>query len=139
MRFARIIAVTGGGTAIALALGAASTPTALSQAAPGLWELSGVPGAKAPARECLMDVAALAQVEHRGKGCSRQLIRQTASGALFEYSCGGGDFGRSELNVITPRSLRVDTQGISGGLPFHYVLQARRIGDCAGRQTAQRH
>lgn len=131
--------LTGAGAGLALALGAATGPAALSQAAPGLWELNGVPGAKAPARQCLMDVAALAQVEHRGKGCSRHLIRQTPSGALFEYSCGGGDFGRSELNLVTPRSVRIDTQGISGGLPFHYVVQARRVGDCGARQSAQAH
>jgi len=39
---------------------------------------------------------------------------------------------------VTPRSLRLDTQGISDGLPFHYVAQARRVGDCPA-QTASRH
>jgi len=26
--------------------------------------------------------------------------------------------------------MRIDTQGISGNLPFHYQLHARRVGDC---------
>jgi hypothetical protein len=34
------------------------------------------------------------------------------------------------MTVITPRSIRIETQGISGDLPFNYVLQARRIGEC---------
>jgi hypothetical protein len=41
--------------------------------------------------------------------------------------------------LITPRSIRIETQGISGDLPFNYVLQARRVGDCANRQAARAH
>ena len=52
------------------------------------------------------------------------------SSATIEYHCAGADFGRSEIDVITPRSLRIETQGISDGLPFNYVLQARRVGEC---------
>jgi hypothetical protein len=35
--------------------------------------------------------------------------------------------------------LRISTQGISGGLPFNYVLQARRIGDCQKNLATTRH
>jgi hypothetical protein len=41
--------------------------------------------------------------------------------------------------VLTPRSLRIATQGISGGLPFNYVLQARRVDDCAKSASVTRH
>jgi len=34
------------------------------------------------------------------------------------------------MTLITPRSLRIDTQGISDNLPFHYQLYARRVSDC---------
>jgi hypothetical protein len=37
------------------------------------------------------------------------------------------------VTLITPRSLRIDTQGISGGYPFHYQIHARRVGNCAAR------
>jgi hypothetical protein len=139
MRLGKTIAISTAGVAAAVALcAAAKPPLALSQAAPGLWEVTGVPGAKA-IRQCLGDVLALAQFEHRTENCERHVIRDGVSSTTVEYSCPGGGFGRSELGVITPRSLRIDTQGISGDLPFHYVAQARRVGDCPSHQTASRH
>jgi len=50
--------------------------------------------------------------------------------AEINYNCADGGFGRSAVTLLTPRSLTIDTQGISGGLPFHYKLYARRMGDC---------
>ena len=50
--------------------------------------------------------------------------------SVIDYNCGAAGFGHSEVNVITPRSIRIATQGISDGLPFNYVLQAHRIADC---------
>jgi hypothetical protein len=121
----------------ALALAAVAQPSVFTQAQPGLWEISGVPNSKAPIRQCVPDVAKLAEFEHRGKNCSAKVISSNASSTLVEYSCGGAGFGRSQVDAITPRSLRIDTQGISNQLPFNYVLQVRRIGDCP--QQAQRH
>ena len=123
----------------ALALTAAQRPAALAQTVPGLWEIDGFPGARAPARECVSDVAALAQFEHRSKSCRRNVVSDGPSSTVIQYSCAGSEFGRSKMTVITPRSLRIETQGISDNLPFGYVLQARRIGDCPARQTAARH
>ncbi|MFL6743798.1 MAG: DUF3617 domain-containing protein, partial [Sphingomicrobium sp.] len=91
----------------------------------------GVPGAKSPPRQCVSDVLALARYEHRGKNCSSKTISQSASSVVVEYSCGGAGFGHSKLDVITPRSLRIETQGVSDNLPFSYVLQAHRLGDCS--------
>ncbi len=120
------------------ALAAAAQPSVFAQAQSGLWEISGVPGIKAPLKQCMVDVAKLAEFEHRGKSCTAKVISNSASSTVVEYSCGSAGFGRSEIDAITPRSLRIDTQGISNQLPFSYVLQARRIGDCP-QQTAQRH
>ena len=78
----------------------------------------------------------LARFEHRGRNCSAKTVREAGSTSVIEYVCGSAGFGHSEVNVITPRSLRIETQGISQGLPFNYVLQAHRIADCG---TAQRH
>ena len=138
MRLGRFLAIVGAGVSCALVLGAATKPAALAQVAPGLWEVSGVPGAKAPIRQCVADLLALAQFEHRSENCSRHVIRDVGNSATVEYTCPGGGFGRTEVGVVTPRSLRLDTQGISDGLPFHYVAQARRVGDCPA-QTASRH
>jgi len=139
MRLGRLSILTAVGVGALVTLSAATPPKALSQAAPGLWEASGIPGAKAPVRQCLGDVLALAQFEHRTENCSRQVIRDDATMTTVEYSCPGGGFGRSEIAFVTPRSLRIETQGISDGLPFHYVLQARRVGDCPSHQSAARH
>ena len=124
---------------IAFALTAAQRPVALAQAAPGLWEIDGLPGAKAPARECVADVAALAQFEHRAKSCRRNVVSDGPSSTVIQYSCAGSEYGRSKMTLITPRSLRIETQGISDNLPFAYVLQARRVGECPARATAARH
>ena len=133
------LALIAAAPAMALALVAAQQPAALAQTAPGLWEIAGLPGAKAPARECVADVLALAQFEHRAKSCRRNVVGDGPSSAVITYTCAGSEFGRTKMTVITPRSLRIETQGISDNLPFAYVLQARRVGDCPSRETAARH
>ena len=75
----------------------AAQPSALAQVAGGLWEISGVPGTKAPVRQCVADVAALAQFEHRGANCSRKVLSATAGARRsISYKCGGAGFGQSE-------------------------------------------
>ena len=129
------------GTAIAgaVALTAAQLPPPFAQTQPGQWEIEGAPGAKAPVKQCVADVASLARFEHRGKSCGAKVISSTTSSVLVDYSCGSAGFGRSQVDVITPRSLRIATQGISDQLPFNYVLQARRVGDCPEQSAALRH
>lgn len=119
-------------------LAGATDPSALAQTQPGLWEISGSPGIKDPVRQCVPSVAALAQFEHRGQTCLRRVVSSDAVSTVIEYSCGSAGFGRSKVDVITPRSLRIETQGISTKLPFSYVLQAHRIADCP-QQPAARH
>jgi hypothetical protein len=113
---------------LAFALAAAGSPSALSQAAGGEWELSrqGSP----PVRLCVAKPERLAQFEHRNASCKLNVIRDSGSDATISYTCPGGSFGQTKISVLTPRSLRIQTQGISGGAPFNYVLQARRMGDC---------
>ncbi|GAA4721200.1 hypothetical protein GCM10023325_17930 [Sphingomonas lutea] len=121
------------GAVAALTLTAAQRPSALAQASAGVWEVSGAPGAQANVRQCVADVATLAQFEHRQKSCKRNLLTESASSVVIQYECSGGDFGRSKVTVVTPRSLKIETQGISDRLPFSYTLQARRVGDCPER------
>ncbi len=135
----RRIALLAAGAGGVLTLAAAQTPVALRATSPGLWEITGVPGVKAPVRQCVADPAALAQFEHRGKSCSRSVITDGPSSTVIHYNCPAGEFGESRLTVITPRSLRIETQGISHNLPFNYVIQARRVGDCPGAATAAAH
>ena len=120
-------------------LAAAQQPSGLAVAQPGLWEISGAPGAKAPVRQCLADVATLARFEHRSGNCTAKVLKSAGTRTSIEYSCGANGFGHSEIELITPRSLRISTQGISDGLPFNYVLQARRIDDCPKSASVIRH
>lgn len=119
-----------GGAALVITLGAAQRPKALAPTQPGLWEISGAPGASAPLRQCVASTAELAQFEHRRGTCTRVVTRDTPAWAEIHYTCTGGGFGRSKLTLITPRSLRIETQGISDNAPFNYVIQARRVADC---------
>jgi hypothetical protein len=111
-----------------LALTALARPAVFSQTAAGLWEISRSDGGRR--NICVPDPVLLAQYEHFRGRCTREVIRDQGRLAEISYSCAGGGFGQSRVEQITPRSLRIETQGISGDAPFHYVLQARRIGDC---------
>ena len=122
----------------ALLLAAAQPLPTLAQTQPGLWEVSGAPGAKAPVLMCIADVPSLARFEHRGKACTAKVVKQAGSLTAFEYNCGATGFGQSSVEALTPRSLRIRTQGISDGLPFNYLLQARRMGDCPKNASASR-
>ena len=112
---------------------AAAVPASLAPAAGGLWELSQRADGHGATRMCVASPEVLAQYEHRQGRCTRVIISDKGSEAVIHYTCADGGFGRSQLTLLTPRSLRIDTQGISGGLPFHYQLHARRIGDCGAR------
>lgn len=106
---------------------AAASPSVLAGVNGGLWEVSGHGD---PVRLCVADPLVLAAYEHRNASCSRKVIRSNGETAVVSYSCSGGGFGHSEISVLTPRSLHIDTQGISGGEPYQYPLDAHRVGDC---------
>lgn len=130
----RLGVLIGSGALALLTLTAAGQrPAALSTTSAGLWEVTGVPGARAPVRQCVSEVIALAHFEHRQKNCPRNVLSDGPSNTVIQYNCQGGDFGRSKVTVVTPRSLKIETQGISDKLPFSYTLQARRVGDCPER------
>ena len=118
------------GLGLAAALAAAASPRALAPAAGGLWEVSQSATGHDPVRVCVPAVEMLAQFEHRQGRCKRSVISSTSSAAVIEYQCADGGFGRSTVTLITPRALRIETQGISNQLPFNYKLHARRVADC---------
>jgi hypothetical protein len=125
----RRVAVAAASLVALAALGGAGPPSPLDQTRGGLWEVSGVPG-RAPIRQCIANVRVLAQFEHRGQVCPRTPVSRSKDSVTYHYNCQGGGFGQSRIQVMTPRSLRIETQGISGDLPFNYVIQARRVGNC---------
>lgn len=117
-------------TLFAGTLVAASVPRALAPALGGLWEVSRSATGHNPTRICVASPDLLAQFEHRQQRCERTVVSDSGSETLITYNCPGGGFGQSKMTLITPRTLRIDTQGISDNLPFHYQLHARRIGSC---------
>ena len=123
-----VLRVTAGTAAGALL--AAAAPLALRGVEPGQWQVSRSATGQGAVGVCLRDVVALAQFEHRGQACSRTILSDKPGETVVQYSCAAGDFGRTEMTVITPRALRLQTQGIHNGVPFAYQLHARRIGDC---------
>lgn len=128
----RKLALVGlGSAALLLALAAAQRPASLANIEGGLWEVDPF-GPGASAKLCIADPMTFASYEHRGKTCTRVVISDGPNGAVIHYTCPGGGFGRSTVKALTPRSLRVETQGIAGNAPFQYVFQARRVGDCGG-------
>jgi len=116
-----------------LAVGMAQRPAALSAVSGGLWEISTSADGHNASRLCVPDPIALAQYEHRAASCTRVIITDKPSEAMVHYTCPGGGFGQTKMTVLTPRSMRVETQGISNNAPFHYVLQVRRVGECQAR------
>lgn len=123
----RSVARLGIFAALALLLGGASLPRAM--AGPGEWEI-GKTAAGRGERLCLPDPALLMQWEHRGRACNRTILNSPGDRAEVQYSCAAGGFGTSRVEVLTPRSVKVSTQGIKDGLPFNYIVHARRVGNC---------
>lgn len=134
-----IAQVVCGASLAAAGLASAAAPALFGKSQPGLWELSGMQGAKVPVRLCLADLSELARIEHRGRACKQRTIRDTAHSVTFTYECSGSDFGRSEIDYVTSKNFRIVSQGIAGGLPFAHNVQARRLGDCEPKSAPSGH
>lgn len=115
------------------AIAAVGIPHALAPASGGMWEVSKSATGHNPTRICVATPVLLAQFEHRQRNCTRKVLTDQGTETLISYKCPAGGFGQSKMTLITPRSLKIDTQGISDNLPFHYQLYARRVGECAAR------
>ena len=105
-------------------------PSLLGKAAGGEWSVSRSADGSNPVKLCVAHPGALARWEHRGEACGQVELSARGNETVANYSCPAGDFGHSKISVITPRSLRIDTQGIHRGEPFFYQLHARRTGNC---------
>ena len=123
------------GVAIALicVTAVAAAPRALAPASGGLWRVAFSAKGAAQASVCIADPLLLGQWEHRGGRCSPTILSDQGNKLVMSYTCADGGFGRSEMSLLTPRTIRIATQGISAGGPFSYVLHARRAGNCPSR------
>jgi len=96
----------------------------------GEWELR-VRGQDGPVRRlCLGDRRQLLQPQHPGRECGRFVVADKANQLVVTYDCAGAGNGRTDLRVETPRLAQIQSQGISGGAPFSYAIEARRVGEC---------
>lgn len=127
MKSRRFLAVSAVSAGLLVTLVAAAMPPAMRGA--GLWEVSRSAVGHGE-RVCLADPAVLTQWEHRRAQCTRVVVSSSAERAVVQYTCTGGSFGTAKVQVLTPRSVRIDLQGISDKYPFGYVLHARRVGSC---------
>jgi hypothetical protein len=132
-RISQSLVLAGTAALAVLVLAAAQRPAALASVSGGLWEISTSAAGHNATKLCVADPLALAQYEHRSASCTRVVISDKPSETVVHYTCPGGGFGDTKMTVLTPRSLRVETQGISDNAPFNYVLQVRRVGDCPAR------
>ena len=131
-RLVRLVVLT---TALPL-LGAAqpAPPRALAGVQPGLWALSRSATGHDPRRVCVAQMVDLVGMARPLRGCRRTIVHDRPGQLVAELHCEKTDLARSEMTVITPRSIKVATHGIYGGLPFEAELYARRLGACPGRR-----
>lgn len=112
-------------------VGVAAGPlAALTDVEPGKWELRDRDG-KGSRTICVAEPMELFQVRHVAGGCQHRVVESSARSATVSYTCPGVGQGRTAVTVETGRLVQIDTQGVSRGMPFASVYEARRVGDCA--------
>lgn len=104
----------------------------LDQLQSGRWELrSREPGAQAE-RLCIPTGRRLIQLRHPGGDCERFIVQDSPNEVTVQYTCRGRGYGRTHIRRETNRLVQIESQGIAEGLPFDFIAEARRVGDCPG-------
>lgn len=125
----------------AAALLASFTATAQPARAPTLQAMRGVEGGRwllrerdAPAstarERCVRDPSVLLQLRHSGTMCTRFVLADGPRRAIVHYTCPGAGHVRTSITVDTVRTLRIESEGVAGGMPFADAIEARRLGAC---------
>jgi hypothetical protein len=96
----------------------------------GSWELRMRDAAGTVERLCLPDTRRLIQLRHPRDTCDRLIVDDDATEVTVQYTCRGRGYGRTHIRRETNRLVQIDTQGIAGGLPFSFVAEGRRVGNC---------
>ena len=102
--------------------------TALAGIERGEWTLRASDGSTRSI--CITDPQVLLQLQHRGTACTRFVVEDGSLGGRITYSCPGIGNGATRVVVETPRLIRLESQGISRGLPFSFEYEGRRVGAC---------
>jgi hypothetical protein len=102
----------------------------LDQLERGRWELRMRDGAGTIQSICLSDGRRLIQLRHPLNSCERFVVDDEASDVTVQYTCRGRGYGRTHIRRESARLVQIETQGIAEGLPFNFVAEGRRVGDC---------
>lgn len=125
---------------VALAAAAGFAVPALGQRQPlamldriegGRWELRTRDMRAAAESICLQDGRRLIQLRHPSSTCQRLIVSDHPGEVVVQYTCRGRGYGRTHIRLETGRLVQIESQGIADGLPFDFVAEARRVGDCA--------
>jgi hypothetical protein len=117
-------------------LGAGVAPAAdqrplgmLAQLEAGSWELR-LRGEEGTERLCLRDGIQLVQLRHPQAQCERFVVADEPNDVIVQYTCRGRGYGRTHVHRESGRIVRIEAQGIARGLPFNFVAEGRRVGEC---------
>jgi hypothetical protein len=130
MRRGALCIILASGLAAPLYALATARIEAFGQLEPGRWQIRDLDSDVDRQSLCLGDPILLAQLEHRGPPCAREIVDSGPTGGTVRYTCRGRGFGQSTLRMETPRLVKIHTQGINGAQPFDFRAEARRVGDC---------
>lgn len=101
----------------------------LDRLTPGLWEIRMREGGPTE-RVCLDDGRHLIQLRHPNLSCRQFVVEDGPGSVTVHYTCPGQGSGRTHLRFETPRLVQIESAGVASRLPFDFVAEARRTGDC---------
>lgn len=118
---------------------APSGPAMLARIEGGQWEVRDRSSPDDRALLCIADGRGLIQLRHQGQACRSFIVEDTPRRVTVHYACAGEGYGQTTVRFETSRVVRLDAQGIAGGLPFAFSADARRIGECERPKPRPRH
>jgi hypothetical protein len=130
LRTGVLLAAAGAGFAVP-ASGQRQPLAMLDQLESGRWELRPRDTRGSAEQLCLRDGRRLIQLRHPAASCEKLIVTDGASEVTVQYTCRGRGYGRTHIRRETGRLVQIESQGIVDGLPFDFVAEGRRIGECA--------
>ena len=95
----------------------------------GRWELRNRENA-AVERLCMRNGRRLIQLRHPRQECERFIVADEPNDVTVQYTCRGRGYGRTHIRRESEGSVRIEAQGIAEGLPFNFVAEGKRVGEC---------
>lgn len=103
--------------------------TMLGRLTKGEWTIKHRDGS--PDRKiCMRSGQELIQLRHTDSGCSQFVVEDAEAKVTVQYTCPNNGFGRTNIRRETGSLVQIESQGISGGLPFQFTAEARPTGPC---------